>query len=305
MNLRQGVATPRDLLRELEEASVLDRRRADAVAGGAGRLDEGPRLRHRRRQPHVSHGDSGALARGAGRRRAARRQPPRFSPGSWWSSTARASEIVVDPDDGDARARRRARRDDRPPAADGRRAAGAPGRDGRRRAHPARGQHRVPGRSGGRALRRRRRHRAVPLRVPADRRAVAAVRRRGRSSTRSTAACSRAWRRRRSPSAPSTWTRSSSRCASARLALAASWIADAERASRQGLRGLRLSLTRPDLFRTQLRALLRAARHGSLRIMFPFVSGVEQVREARRLVAEARGRARDDAASRAARCRSA
>ncbi len=54
----------------------------------------------------------------------------------------------------------------------------------------------------------------------------------------------------------------------------------------QGLRGLRLSLARPDLFRTQVRALLRAARHGSLRILFPFVSGVEQVREARRLVAD-------------------
>ncbi|HEY7813317.1 MAG TPA: putative PEP-binding protein, partial [Nakamurella sp.] len=40
-------------------------------------------------------------------------------------------------------------------------------------------------------------------------------------------------------------------------------------------------------FRVQLRALLRAARHGSLRILFPFVSGVEQLREARRIVAEA------------------
>jgi phosphotransferase system enzyme I (PtsI) len=35
-----------------------------------------------------------------------------------------------------------------------------------------------------------------------------------------------------------------------------------------------------------VRALLRAARHGSLRIMFPFVSGVEQVRGARRIVDE-------------------
>lgn len=69
--------------------------------------------------------------------------------------------------------------------------------------------------------------------------------------------------------------------------LAGSWIAQEERGSRQGLRGLRLSLTRPDLLRTQVRALLRAARHGSLRIMFPFVSGVEQVREARRIVADA------------------
>jgi phosphotransferase system enzyme I (PtsI) len=64
------------------------------------------------------------------------------------------------------------------------------------------------------------------------------------------------------------------------------WGGGESRGGRQGLRGLRLSLSRPEFFRTQLRALLRAARHGSLRIMFPFVSSVEQVREARRLVAE-------------------
>jgi phosphotransferase system enzyme I (PtsI) len=69
--------------------------------------------------------------------------------------------------------------------------------------------------------------------------------------------------------------------------LAGSWIAEEERGSRQGLRGLRLSLTRPELLRTQVRALLRASRHGSLRIMFPFVSGVEQVRAARRIVNDA------------------
>src|SRR3954466_736106 len=69
--------------------------------------------------------------------------------------------------------------------------------------------------------------------------------------------------------------------------LGGSWVVEEERGSRQGLRGLRLSLTRPDLFRTQLRALLRAARHGSLRILFPFVSGVEQLREARRMVEDA------------------
>jgi phosphotransferase system enzyme I (PtsI) len=70
--------------------------------------------------------------------------------------------------------------------------------------------------------------------------------------------------------------------------LAGSWISEGERSSRQGLRGLRLSLTRPELFSTQLRALLRAAQHGSLRIMFPFVSGVEQLRTAKQMVAEAR-----------------
>jgi phosphotransferase system enzyme I (PtsI) len=64
------------------------------------------------------------------------------------------------------------------------------------------------------------------------------------------------------------------------------WIAEEKRPGRSGLRGLRLSLARPALFRTQIRALLRAARHGRLRIVFPFVSDVEQVREARRLIAE-------------------
>jgi len=67
----------------------------------------------------------------------------------------------------------------------------------------------------------------------------------------------------------------------------AGWEPDEPRASRQGLRGLRLSLTRPELFRVQLRALLRAAKHGRLRVMFPFVSSVEQLREARQMVAEA------------------
>ena len=65
------------------------------------------------------------------------------------------------------------------------------------------------------------------------------------------------------------------------------WAVDEARAGRQGLRGLRLSLTRPELFQAQLRALLRAGRHGRLRIMFPFVSGVEQLRQARQMVADA------------------
>jgi len=73
----------------------------------------------------------------------------------------------------------------------------------------------------------------------------------------------------------------------ARRSVNRAWEADEERAGRLGLRGLRLSLQRRDIFRTQLRALLRASRDGSLRIMFPFVSSVEQVREARAMVVEA------------------
>lgn len=56
------------------------------------------------------------------------------------------------------------------------------------------------------------------------------------------------------------------------------------RRARAGLRGLRLGLARPELLRTQLRALLRASAHGSLRIMFPFVTAVEEIRQARELL---------------------
>jgi phosphotransferase system enzyme I (PtsI) len=54
-----------------------------------------------------------------------------------------------------------------------------------------------------------------------------------------------------------------------------------------GMRGIRLSLAIEEIFQAQLRALLRAAAHGSLRVMFPFVSGVEELREARKAVAVA------------------
>jgi phosphotransferase system enzyme I (PtsI) len=67
-----------------------------------------------------------------------------------------------------------------------------------------------------------------------------------------------------------------------------SWIEPVEHGrSRLGLRATRLALKRPELLRRQLRALLRAARHGDLRIMFPFVSGVEEFREAKAVLAEA------------------
>jgi phosphotransferase system enzyme I (PtsI) len=55
----------------------------------------------------------------------------------------------------------------------------------------------------------------------------------------------------------------------------------AERRSPLGVRGLRLSLSRPAAFRQQLRAMLRASAHGQLRVLLPFVSSVEEVRAAR------------------------
>ncbi len=54
-----------------------------------------------------------------------------------------------------------------------------------------------------------------------------------------------------------------------------------------GLRGLRLSLSFDELFQAQLRALLRAAAHGPMRIMFPFVTGIEELRAAKTVVAHA------------------
>jgi phosphoenolpyruvate-protein phosphotransferase (PTS system enzyme I) len=51
-----------------------------------------------------------------------------------------------------------------------------------------------------------------------------------------------------------------------------------------GLRGIRLCLRREDLFRTQIRGILRAAAHGKVRLMFPMVSGLEELRRARAIV---------------------
>lgn len=54
-----------------------------------------------------------------------------------------------------------------------------------------------------------------------------------------------------------------------------------------GWRAIRMCLDQPDMFRTQLRALLRAAVHGDVRIMLPLVVTVDEVRQARALLAQA------------------
>ena len=53
-----------------------------------------------------------------------------------------------------------------------------------------------------------------------------------------------------------------------------------------GLRGLRLCLDRPDIFRTQLRAIYRASVYGNLSVMFPMVASVWELRRAKNLCRE-------------------
>jgi|SRR5829696_340831 len=55
-----------------------------------------------------------------------------------------------------------------------------------------------------------------------------------------------------------------------------------------GWRGIRMSLDTPELFKPQLRAILRAAVHGNLRVMFPMVADVGELRAAKTILQESR-----------------
>lgn len=53
-----------------------------------------------------------------------------------------------------------------------------------------------------------------------------------------------------------------------------------------GYRAIRICLKQPDIFKTQLRALLRAAVHGNLSVMYPMITAVEEVQQIYAIVAE-------------------
>jgi phosphotransferase system enzyme I (PtsI) len=55
-----------------------------------------------------------------------------------------------------------------------------------------------------------------------------------------------------------------------------------------GWRAIRVCLDEPEIFRTQLRALLRAAEHGDLRIMLPLINEIGEVEETRRILEQCR-----------------
>jgi phosphotransferase system enzyme I (PtsI) len=61
---------------------------------------------------------------------------------------------------------------------------------------------------------------------------------------------------------------------------------EAETNPQLGWRSIRLCLDRPDLFKAQLRALFRASVHGKLRIMFPMITGLDQLMAAKHFVEE-------------------
>jgi phosphoenolpyruvate-protein phosphotransferase (PTS system enzyme I) len=59
---------------------------------------------------------------------------------------------------------------------------------------------------------------------------------------------------------------------------------DLERNPALGLRSIRYSLREPAIFMTQLRAMLRASVHGRLRILFPMISSLNELRKARKML---------------------
>lgn len=61
---------------------------------------------------------------------------------------------------------------------------------------------------------------------------------------------------------------------------------DKEENPAMGLRAIRICLTRPEIFKTQLRALLRASAYGNIAVMYPMIISVEEVRTIKAIMEE-------------------
>ncbi|MFH0771377.1 MAG: phosphoenolpyruvate--protein phosphotransferase [Candidatus Omnitrophota bacterium] len=60
-----------------------------------------------------------------------------------------------------------------------------------------------------------------------------------------------------------------------------------------GWRAIRFCLAQPDIFKIQLRAILRASAHGKLKIMYPMISGIEELRAANKILSEVKEELRE------------
>lgn len=59
-----------------------------------------------------------------------------------------------------------------------------------------------------------------------------------------------------------------------------------------GWRAIRFCLARPEVFKVQLRAILRASVHGNLKVMYPMISGIEELLQANQILEEAKNELR-------------
>ena len=64
-----------------------------------------------------------------------------------------------------------------------------------------------------------------------------------------------------------------------------------------GCRGIRLCLRRPDIFKTQLRALVRASAYGNLGILYPMIISVDEIRQIKALVNEVKAELEEEGIS--------
>lgn len=63
---------------------------------------------------------------------------------------------------------------------------------------------------------------------------------------------------------------------------------DKEENPAMGMRAIRLCLTHPEIFRTQLRAIYRASHYGKIAVMYPMITSVDEVRRIKKISAEVR-----------------
>ncbi len=61
-----------------------------------------------------------------------------------------------------------------------------------------------------------------------------------------------------------------------------------------GNRAIRFCLDRPDIFKTQIRAILRASVHGKIQMMYPMISGIGELRQANAILEQVKGSLKDE-----------